>query len=278
MKNQQLNKLEYVIKPKNKFSFGFNELLEYYELLYFFIWRDVKVKYKQTALGFLWAILQPLFLTIIFTFAFKKSLGSETDIEYVLFLLSGMLIWNLFSSGLNNASNSMINNSNIIKKIYFPRLIIPISSIFVSVIDYLITLVVFFVVVLFYNESINIWVIILIPLSLILTVITTIGIGMFMAALNVKYRDVRYVLPFFIQSLMFLSPIIYPLKISDNVIFEIILKYNPLSASLELTRGSFQNYQINWDIVVGSSLISIIFFIFGFYYFRKTENYFADIV
>ncbi|MBI2258837.1 MAG: ABC transporter permease [Flavobacteriia bacterium] len=270
--------MEYEIKTKNKFSFGFRELNEYRELFYFFTWRDVKVKYKQTVLGFLWAILQPLFLTFIFTFAFKKSLSTKTEIEYVLFLLSGMLIWNLFSSGLNNSSNSMINNSNIIKKIYFPRLILPISSIFVSVIDYLITLGVFFIVVLFYDESISLWAIILIPLSLLSTIITTTGIGLFMAALNVKYRDVRYVLPFFIQSLMFLSPIIFPLKISDNILFEFILKYNPLSGSLELMRGSFEKYILNWDIVIGSSAVSILFFIFGFFYFRKTENYFADIV
>src|SRR5437867_2019751 len=209
---------EYEIRPQNKFSMGLKELWHYKELFYFFTWRDVKVKYKQATLGFLWAILQPLAMMLIFTWIFSKGLkvGSE-GIPYPIFALSGLLIWNIFSNGLLNSANSMVSNANIIKKIYFPRLVIPLSSILVTLVDFCFALGVFFCVVIYYRHSVNIYgLLICLPVSILLTVITTFGLGTFLSALNVKYRDFQYVVPFLIQFLLFVNPVLYSSKIFEN--------------------------------------------------------------
>lgn len=271
--------MEYEIKAKNKFSFGLKELWEYKELFYFFTWRDIKVKYKQTILGFLWAILQPLFMTVVFTIALGDSISKTTNlvIPYPVFALSGMLLWGIFSGGMSNAANSMVTNANIIKKIYFPRLIIPISSILVAFIDFLIAFVVFMGLLIIYKVEINFSVVFLLPISVFITSISAMGCGMLLAALNVKYRDIRYVIPFLIQGLMFLTPIMYPVNISSNNILYWILKLNPISGALELMRGVFVGYEINYGTVVLSLIVSCILFIVGIIYFRKTEDYFADL-
>ena len=271
--------MEYEIKAQNKFSFGFKELWDYRELFYFFTWRDVKVKYKQTILGFLWAIIQPLFMTIIFTLFFGDSISSKTNllIPYPVFALSGMLLWGIFSGGMSSAANSMVSNSNIIKKIYFPRLIIPISSVLVAFIDFLVAFVVFIVLLLFYKVQINYYMIVFLPLSIFMTSLSAMGCGMLLAALNVKYRDVRYVIPFLVQGLLFLTPVMYPVNISCNIFLSWILKLNPISGALELMRGIFLGYVINYETVVISVIVSCILFVIGIIYFRKTEDYFADL-
>ena len=148
---------EFEIKPHKKISFGFKELWSYNELIYFFTWRDIMVKYKQTLLGFLWAILQPLFMTIVFTFFLGNAITTQTKmaVEYPVFVFSGMLIWGLFSSGLSNASSSMVNNANIIKKIYFPRLIIPISAVLASLVDFFVSFLLFIGVIVYFRVGIN---------------------------------------------------------------------------------------------------------------------------
>lgn len=271
--------MEYEIKSKSKFSFGLKELWEYKELFYFFTWRDIKVKYKQTVLGFLWAILQPLFMTTVFTLALGDSISKSTSlfIPYPVFALSGMLLWGIFSGGMSNAANSMVTNANIIKKIYFPRLIIPISSILVSVIDFLIAFVVFIGLLMIYKIAINFSVLILLPISVFITCVSAMGCGMLLAALNVKYRDIRYIIPFLIQGLMFLTPIMYPVNISNNTVLYWILKLNPISGALELMRGIFVGYEINYETVILSLIVSCVLFIIGIVYFRKTEDYFADL-
>lgn len=267
------------IKPKGKFSFGLGELWEYRELFYFFTWRDVKVKYKQTVLGFLWAILQPLFMTVVFTLFLGESISQKTQltIPYPVFALSGMLLWGIFSGGMSNAANSMVSNANIIKKIYFPRLIIPISAILVSLIDFFIASVVFVVVLFFYKVDINYMSILFLPLSVIITCLSAMGIGTMLAALNIKYRDVKYVIPFLVQGLLFLTPVLYPENISANPVIKFILKLNPLSGALELMRGIFNGYEISFDNVLISLASSMILFVIGIIYFRKTESYFADL-
>jgi lipopolysaccharide transport system permease protein len=198
-------------------------------------------------------------------------------IPYPIFALSGMLLWSVFSGGMSNAANSMVANANIIKKIYFPRLIIPISSILVALIDFFISFLIFILLLFFYNIKINVVSILYLPLSLFITCISAMGIGTFLAALNIKYRDVRYVLPFLVQGLLFLTPVLYPPNMSSNKIIQFILKLNPLSGALELIRSLFVGYTINLETVFLSLLSSIIFFVFGIIYFRKTESYFADL-
>ena len=276
---------EYIIKPPGKFSLNLKELWLFRELFYFFTWRDIKVKYKQTLLGFVWAVLQPFLMMMIFVIFFAKVLNVPTDnIPAPIFYYSGLLLWNIFSSGLSGAGNSMVTNANIIKKIYFPRLIIPMSSILTAVFDFLMALIVFVGIVIYYEISspdfvVNYMKIILfLPLALILTIVTTFGLGSFLASLNVKYRDFRYVIPFMIQFLMFVTPVIYPVSILNDVIWaKYALAINPMTGAVNLSRAAFTEVPIDWVLIGMSGLSALIFFIVGLYVFRKTEAYFADV-
>ena len=267
-----------ILPPKTN-KLGVKELWEYRELFYFFTWRDIKVKYKQTILGFLWAILQPLFMTLVFTAFLGDSISQKTHllIPYPLFALSGMLLWGIFSGGMSNSANSMVNNANIIKKIYFPRLIIPISSILVALVDFFIAFGIFIILLYIYKVEINYYAILLLPFSLIITCLAAMGCGTLLAALNIKYRDVRYIIPFLVQGLLFLTPVLYPVNISSTPLTQFLLKLNPISGALELMRGIFSTYAINYETVFFSLLTSLILFIIGIIYFKKTESYFADL-
>jgi lipopolysaccharide transport system permease protein len=273
--------MEYEIKPAGKISLNLKEVWEYKELFYFFTWRDIKVKYKQTVLGFAWAVLQPTLMMLVFTFLFGKAIGAQSQITlpYPVFVYTGLMLWGIFSGGLQAAGNSMVSNSNIIKKIYFPRLIIPMSSILVSIFDFLMTVIPFAVLLFYFKVEIN-WfrLIIFFPLSTLIILLTTFGIGCFLAALNVKYRDFRYVLPFMIQFLMFASPVIYPVSIIKNETIKILLSFNPISIAIDIFRTVFdQTATLNYQAVAIGLLLALLFLLIGIYYFRKTEAYFADL-
>lgn len=270
--------MEYEIKPLNKFSIGVKELWEFRELFYFFTWRDIKVKYKQTVLGILWAILQPFLLMVVFTLFFDMGLGMPSNnIPYPVFVYSGLLLWNIFSSGLSSASQSMVSNSNIIKKIYFPRLIIPISSILVSLFDFMMTFIVYVGILIYYSQSVQLNILIYLPLSIVITVMTTFGLGSGLAALNVKYRDFRYIIPFFIQLLLFITPVIYPVSVVKYEWAKFLLSLNPMTGAIELFRASITNNDsVNSTMLITSCTSSVVLFLLGLFYFRKTENYFAD--
>ncbi len=271
--------MEYEIKPKNKLTLGIDELWQYRELFYFFTWRDIKVKYKQTALGFAWAVLQPLVMMVIFSVFFGQALKVPSDdIPYPVFVYSGLLLWNIFSSGLSNAGNSMVNNANIIKKIYFPRLIIPISSVLVSIFDFMMALFIFIGMLLYYPTHINIAECFLyMPVSIFITCFSTFGIGAFLAALNIKYRDFRYIIPFMIQALLFLTPVIYPVSIIKFAWIKYLIAVNPMYGAIELFRHPIIQKPIEINLVLISLGSSILFFVVGLFYFRKTESYFADL-
>lgn len=271
--------MEFLIKSQGKFNIGLKELWDYRELFYFFTWRDIKVKYKQTVFGFLWAILQPLFMTIVFSLFLGDSISQKTQLKipYIIFALSGMLVWGIFSNGMSNAANSMVTNANIIKKIYFPRLIIPISSILVALFDFFAGISVFVFSIFFYKVDLNFSGFLLFPLSLIISCLSAIGVGSFLAALNIKYRDIRYVIPFLVQGLLFLTPVLYPLNISNNNAIQFILKLNPMCGALELIRGLFHGYFVDMNTVLVSFITSVVLFVIGILYFRKTEGYFADL-
>jgi homopolymeric O-antigen transport system permease protein len=278
--------IEYEIKARSKFSLGLQELWQYKELFYFFTWRDVKVKYKQAALGFLWAILQPLAMMLIFTLIFSKgglNVKTDGDIPYPVFAISGLLIWNIFSNGLLNSANSMVANANIIKKIYFPRLVVPLSSILVALVDFCFSLFIFFGVILFYvfyrhSLSVNIFrLVVCLPLSIMITVITTFGLGTFLSALNVKYRDFQYVVPFLIQFLLFVNPVLYSSKLFKNGILNLLMQLNPIAGAINLARASFINVPLDWMMITINFCIAFILLIGGVYIFRKTEAYFADL-
>lgn len=271
--------IEYEIKSQGKFSLGLKELWKYRELFYFFTWRDVKVKYKQAALGILWAILQPLIMMIMFTLIFSKALKVSSDgIPYPVFALSGLLIWNIFSNGLINSANSMVTNANIIKKIYFPRLIIPMSAILTALVDFFFALIIYVAVLIYYHQSISILKLLLyLPLSILITIVTTFGIGTFLAALNVKFRDFQYLLPFMIQFLLFANPVLYSSKAFTNPWINHIMKANPIASAIQLCRSIFTGQQIDWQSVGLGSTVAVILLMVGIFTFRKTEAYFADL-
>ncbi len=271
--------MEFEIKPENKFSLGWRELWEYRELFYFFTLRDIKVKYKQTLLGFLWAVLQPLLMTFLFSFFLGRAITSYTSLvmPYDVFALSGLVIWGIFATGLNNAGNSMVTNANIIKKIYFPRLIIPLSSVLVGLFDFIMAFSVFLVYCFVRDVQISWHAFIYFPLAVLSTCIATFGCGSLLAALNVKYRDFRYIIPFLIQFLLFMTPVIYPVTIASNKYLAWLMALNPMTAPLDFFRASLTGGTLNLGIDLLSLLSSFVLLVIGIVYFRKTEAYFADL-
>lgn len=271
--------MEQRITPPSRISLGFAELWQYRELFYFFTWRDIKVKYKQTFLGFAWAVLQPFIMMVIFSLFFGMALDVPSDgIPYPLFAYSGLILWNVFSSGLSGAGNSMVSNANIIKKIYFPRLIIPMSAILVAVFDFFMAFVVYIGLVVYYGYHLNFSLLYLLPASLLLTIMATFGPGALIAAMNVKYRDFRYLLPFIIQVGLFVTPVIYPVSMfGDKVWLVKLLAFNPMYAPISLIRHALVDAALDWSLIGMSVLSGVVLLIVGVYYFRKTEGYFADL-
>ncbi len=269
-----------IIKPsKGLININFKELWYYRELFYFFAWRDIKLRYKQTVLGITWAILQPFLTMVIFTVIFGKLANMPSDnIPYPIFVYSGLLFWNIFSSSLNNASQSMIYNTNIIQKIYLPRIILPAASIVVSFIDFLFASLIFAGIIVYYGFVPHFEGLLLLPLLFLITVFSSLGLGWFLAALNVKYRDVRHALPFFIQLLIYATPVIYPVSIIPKA-YQWILALNPMAGVIEAFKAGFLGTtSINWIILGISAVISVIFLGLGLLYFLKTEKTFADVI
>lgn len=269
-----------IIKPpKGWFHIDIKELWDYRELAYFFAWREIKVRYKQTIIGALWAIFQPVMATIIFTVFFGRFAKMPSEgIPYPLFVYTGLIFWNYFSFGLTHSSESMIGNANIIQKIYFPRLIIPISSSLVGLIDFAVSGVLLVVLMFYYNYMPGFTNFLMVPVLLGLTFFASVGLGSFLGALNVKYRDVRYAVPFFIQMLIFLTPVIYPVSIIDAK-YKWLLGLNPMSGIIEAARFFILGTnRLDLEIFSISCIMSLCFFVFGIIYFRKTERFFADII
>ena len=271
---------EIVIKPqKNLFNIGLRELWEYRELLYFFVWRDIKVRYKQTAVGAMWAIFKPLIAMLIFTFFFGRFAKMPSDgIPYPIFVYTGLLLWTYFSFGLSQASNSMVSNAGIIQKIYFPRFIIPLSSSFVGLVDFFVASFILAGLMIYYHYIPNFTGILYVPLLILISFLSSVGLGSFLAAINVKYRDVRHVVPFFIQMLMFLTPVIYPVSMLGKK-YKWILSLNPMSGVIETARAVFLGGKdVDWHLLSLSIAVSVVLFVLGIVYFRKTERFFADII
>jgi lipopolysaccharide transport system permease protein len=257
--------------------FNWKELWRYRELFYFFTWRDIKIKYKQTALGFLWAVLQPLMMMMVFTFFFGKALDVPSqNLPYPIFVFSGLLLWNMFSSGLTSSANSMVNNASIIKKIYFPRLIIPVSAILVALFDFFMAFVLFIPLLIFYKQPLSWNALWCWPLALLTGLVATLGPGCLLAALNVKYRDFRYVIPFLIQILFFLTPVIYPVSMLKYPILQHILVLSPMYATVELFRLPMTGAEIDQTFLTISLSASFFFLVVGIFYFKRTEDFFAD--
>lgn len=268
-----------IIKPKKNLSWNdFREIWQYKELLYFFTWKDFKVRYKQTAIGVLWAIFQPFMTMVVFSIFFGKFAKMPSDgIPYPIFVYTGLLFWQFFSSALTQTSGSLITNSNIITKVYFPRLILPISGVITKFVDFFIASIILAGMMIYYGYVPNMVGLLILPVLLLITFMAAIGGGLFLASINVKYRDVRYVLPYFIQIMLFLTPVIYPTSMAGK--YSWILALNPMTGVIKAARAAlFGNAPINWELLGISFIAVFILLIIGIVFFKKTERYFADIV
>jgi len=266
------------IKPrKGVLSIDLRELWRYKELLWSLALKEIRVRYKQTLIGGVWAILQPFLTMVVFTIFFGQMIKIPSDnIPYAVFSYSGLLLWTLFSNGLTLASSSTIVNQQLISKIYFPRVIIPTSTTIVGLIDYIIAFLIIFGI-MFYYEFTPSAMIFLLPITVFFTWMLITGLGFFFSALNVKYRDVRYVIPFITRTLIFVTPVIYPISISGN--FKWLLIINPMTGLIEAHRAMILGHQpIDWQLLTISIILTIIIFFTGLIYFKRTERYFADII
>lgn len=278
MRNTEKNTAYVIRPPKGLVEIDFREIWRFRELLYIFAWRDIKVRYKQTVLGIAWAIFQPLLTMVVFTIFFGNLAKVPSDgVPYPVFVYTGLLFWNYFSTALTNASNCLIDNESIVKKIYFPRLILPLATTVTPLIDFVFAFVILIVLMLAYGYLPNLLGLILVPFFLIVSFVTASGLGMFLSAINAKYRDVRYILPFFIQLLMFLTPVIYPVSIIPR--FKWVSYLNPMSGVISSARSALLGNGVGeWQGLLMAVLMSLFIFIFGLTVFRKIERFFADIL
>ncbi len=268
-----------VIRPRKTFGLkDVKELWQYRELLYFFVWRDLKVRYKQTFIGIAWAIFQPFITMVVFSIFFGGLAKMPSDgVPYPIFVYVGLLFWQFFSSALSDTSMALINNQAIITKVYFPRLILPVSSVITKLVDFFIATIVLIGLMFYYGYMPHISGLLILPLLLLITFMASVGFGLFLASINVKYRDVRYALPFFIQIMLFITPVIYPASIAGK--YSYLLAANPMMGVIQSARAAILGTApINWLLINISLIGTFALLIFGIYVFKKTERYFADII
>jgi lipopolysaccharide transport system permease protein len=253
------------------------ELWEYRELLYFLIWRDVKIRYKQTALGAAWAILQPVLTMIIFTVFFGRLAKMPSDgVPYPVFAFCGLLPWQLFSRAVTESSSSLVANQHLITKVYFPRLIIPIAGVLASLVDFAIAFGVLIVLMTWYGIA---WTssAVFLPVFVVMSVATALGTGLWLSALNVKYRDVRYTLPFLTQFWFFATPIVYPSSLMTEK-WRIVYGLNPMAGVVDGFRWALLGIGGPQPMLLVSAAVILVTLVGGLYYFKRTEKSFADIV
>jgi lipopolysaccharide transport system permease protein len=268
-----------VIEPsKGWVPVKISELIEYRDLFYFFTWRDLKVRYKQTILGVFWAILQPFITMVIFSLFFGRLANMPSDgLPYPIFSYAALVPWTFFANGVTQASNSLVQNSNMIKKIYFPRLIMPTSAVLGGLIDFALAFLVLLGMMLFYHiyPTINvIW----LPLFMLLAIITAIGVSLWFSAMNVLFRDVRYIVPFLMQVWLFLTPIAYPSSLVPEK-YQPLYGLNPMAGVVEGFRWALLGTDtFPGPLLLVSFLVAVIFLVTGVYYFRRMEKSFADVI
>lgn len=267
------------IKPRNKWaSLKLDDLWRYRELLYFFAWRDLKVRYKQTVLGAAWAVLQPFLTMVVFSIFFGRLAEIPSDnLPYPVFAYSALVPWTFFANSLTHASNSIVSNAGMVKKTYFPRLTLPVATVMTGLIDFSLALCVLIGMMLYFRivPTINIvW----LPLLLLLALITSLGASLWFAALNVRFRDVRYIVPFLVQFWLFLTPIAYPSSLVPEQ-WRLIYSLNPMVGVVEGFRWALLGTDTTpGPIIIVSSLVALFMLVAGTFYFRNMERSFADIV
>ncbi|HEX2542196.1 MAG TPA: ABC transporter permease [Caldimonas sp.] len=268
---------ELVIRPRSGWiAIDWRELWDSRELLYFLVLRDVKVRYKQTVLGVAWAVLQPLFAMVIFTVIFGKFAKIPSDgFPYAIFVYAGLMPWTFFSNNISQASQSLLNQQSLLTKIYLPRLFIPASAIGSGLIDLLVSFTVFAGLMLYYGVPIRPGIVVL-PLLVLLTAAASLGVGLLLAALIVTYRDFRYVVPFLVQSWLYVSPVIYPVSMVPPE-WQALLALNPMAGIIDAFRSALLGSPWNHLTLLISTISSLLLLLYGLFYFRKTERSFADV-
>jgi lipopolysaccharide transport system permease protein len=268
-----------VIRPSIGWrSLGLKDVWQYRELLYFLAWRDIKVRYKQTVLGAAWAIIQPFFTMVVFSLFFGKLAKIPSDgIPYPLFAFAALVPWTMFANGLSQSADSLVGNANLIKKVYFPRLVVPISSVLTGLVDFLLAFVVLLGMMLYYGSvpTLNvIW----LPFFVILALVTSLGTGFWLSAMNVQFRDVRYTIPFLIQFWLFATPIAYPSSLLDEP-WRTIYGLNPMVGVVEGFRWALLGTQTApGATILVSAIVAGTLLVTGAFFFRRMEKTFADVV
>jgi len=268
------------IEPsKGWVSLKLHELWEYRELLYFLTWRDIKVRYKQTVLGAAWAIIQPFMTMVVFSLFFGRLAQIPSDgVPYPIWSYAALVPWTFFATGLTMSSNSLVGSANLIKKVYFPRLVIPIATVLSGAVDFVLAFIVLIFMMLFFG-IVPTGNVVFLPLFLLLAFVTSLGVGLWLSAMNVQFRDVRYTVPFLTQFWLFATPIAYPSSLIENETLRAIYGINPMAGVVEGFRWALLGTDTApGPVIVVSTVAALILFISGLFYFRRMEKTFADVV
>jgi lipopolysaccharide transport system permease protein len=254
------------------------EVWDYRELLQILVWRDLKVRYRQTFLGVIWVVAQPLLTTLIFTLLFNRigHITAGTNVPYSLFVMVALVPWTFFSGGVTASSNSLIGSAHLISKVYFPRFIVPTASVLAGIADLLVTLALVIVMLVVARVPVTAQ-LVLLPIGLLLCLVFALGVGLWMSALNVEYRDVKVIVPFLLQLWMYATPVVYPLSVIPQR-FRWIAALNPMTGVIELFRASLLGDPIPWSGVAYAVVMTALVTISGAYYFRRMERLFADVL
>lgn len=267
-----------VIKPSKGWqAVDWKEIYRYKDLLYFLTVRGIKARYAQSVLGVGWAVIQPLFTTLVFTVVFGNLAGISSDgVPYVLFSMAAMVPWNYFSGTLTESANSLVTNANMISKVYFPRLVLPLSAALSKLLDFLIGIILLAGFMLYFQYAPSIW-ILATPLLLLILLLTSLGLGMILSAMAVQYRDVKHAVSFVVQLLMYAAPVVYPAsKVPAQYLFWYSL--NPMVGVIEGFRSALLSTNpMPWDLILEGGIVALVLFVFGTFYFRKMEKVFADV-
>lgn len=265
-----------ILPPRRWTPIDFGELLRYRELLYFLVWRDFKVRYKQTVLGVAWALLQPVFSMIVFTVIFGNLAGLSSDgYPYAIYVYAGLLPWTFFASGVNLGGLSLVNQQHLLTKVYFPRLFVPTAAVGIGLVDMLIAGVIYAGLMVWFQQSPTLSLLTLPGLVLLLTM-ATLGFSYLLAALTVSYRDFRFVIPFMMQAMMYISPVVYPVSMVPDK-YQWVLAMNPMAGIIDGFRSALLGKPWNFTTLAVSAGVTVVLFLVGMLHFRRTEQYFADI-
>lgn len=269
---------EIIIEPGRSRENYWKDFFRYKELLLFLAWRDILVRYKQTVVGLAWCLIRPILTMVVFTFVFGRLAGfdSKSGVPYPLLVFSALLPWQLVSGGLSDAASSLVVNANLLSKVYFPRLIVPASAVIVTFVDFLLSFVILFFLMIWYGFSPSLHILVL-PVFILEAMILSLGSGLWLAAINVKYRDFRYIVPFLLQLILYISPVGFTTEVVPQR-WRTFYSLNPVVGIIDGFRWSILGGQASLDLTAFfvSASLSCLFLVFGIHYFRKTERSFAD--